>query len=138
MSHVKVRARVWNMEDPSKFREVEVLVDTGSTYTILPRSLLEELGVKPIGKRKLRLADGRIIERDVGIIGIEVEGEKIYTPVIFGDEGVHLLGVITLEELGLELDPSTGKLKHADALPMFQMERIEPCVGTIRAHEDMS
>ena len=104
MSHIKVKVKVWNIEDPSKFREVEVLVDTGSTYTILPRSLLEELGVKPIGKRKLRLADSRVIERDVGIIGIEVEGEKIHTPVIFGDEGVHLLGVITLEELGLELD----------------------------------
>ena len=79
MSHVKVRAKVWNIEDPSKFREVEMLVDTGSTYTILPRSLLEELGVKPIGKRKLKLADGRIIEREVGMIGIEVEGEKIHT-----------------------------------------------------------
>ncbi|NPA23532.1 MAG: hypothetical protein GXO23_04470, partial [Crenarchaeota archaeon] len=50
----------------------------------------------------------------------------------------HLLGVITLEELGLELDLSTGKLRHADALPMFQMERIESCVGTIRVCEDMS
>lgn len=124
MSHVKVRAKVWNIEDPSKFREVEMLVDTGSTYTILPRSLLEELGVKPIGKRKLKLADGRIIEREVGMIGIEVEGEKIHTPVIFGDEGIYLLGIVTLEELGLELDLSTGKLKHADALPMFHWRII--------------
>ncbi len=40
----------------------------------MPKSRLENLGVEPIGERRFKLADGRIVERDVGIVGIEIEG----------------------------------------------------------------
>jgi len=45
-------------------RRVDALVDTGATYTWVPRPILEELGYKPSFKRRLRLADGKVIERD--------------------------------------------------------------------------
>ena len=44
--------------------------------------------------------------------------KKRAAPVIFGDEGVYLLGATTLEALGLILDPINRVLK---ALPMVLM-----------------
>jgi len=98
--------------------KVELLANTGAIYTVLPKSRLEELGVEPIGRRRFKLADSRIVGRDVGIIGIEIEGLYTHTLVVFGDEDVYLLGVVTLEELGLQVDPITGKLKPLELFLM--------------------
>jgi len=118
LGYVKVRAKVWNVENPALSREVELLADTGAIYTVLPSSLLRELGIKPIGKRRFRLANNQVIERDVGIAGIEVKGIMTHTIVVFGDENVYLLGVVTLEELGLEVDPAKGELRPMELLLM--------------------
>ena len=48
----------------------------------MPRSLLESLGIRPLGRRKFRLAGGRVIERR-GVIGVEVIGERAHTTVVF-------------------------------------------------------
>ena len=47
--------------DPSgsRFEPVEMLVDTGSTYTMLPASVLRSIGVAPVETLRFRLADGR-------------------------------------------------------------------------------
>ncbi len=55
------------LSDPSqagKKREVELLVDTGAILTAVPRSLLMDLGVKPVGSRKLRTYSEETIERE--------------------------------------------------------------------------
>ena len=49
-----------------RFEEIDALVDTGATYTSVPASLLERLGVDVHDKVSFILADGRQIERDVG------------------------------------------------------------------------
>jgi hypothetical protein len=59
-----------------------------------------------------------LIERDVGIIGIEVQGIRAHTIAVFEDEGVYLLGVTTLVELGLEIDPVKGEVKPME-LPLM-------------------
>ena len=119
MRYIKVKAKVWNVESPTISKEVELLADTGAVYTVLPSSLLKELKVKPIGRRRFRLANNQIIERDVGIIGIEIKGIKTHTIAVFGDEGIYLLGVVTLEELGLEVDPIRGELRPMELLLMY-------------------
>ena len=119
MGTFTVRARVWNPHNPGRVIEVELLVDTGATYTVLPSSVLKELGVEVVRTVRLRLADGRVIERPLGEIGIEIEGFKASaTPVVFGDEGVYLLGSVTMEQLGLAPDPVERKLKPVEALLM--------------------
>ena len=111
---------MWNPQDPGKTLEVEFVVDTGATYTVLPGSVLEKLGVKPFRTVRLRLADGRVIEKPLGEIGIEIEGYRASaTPVVFGEEGIYLLGSVTLEQLGLAPDPVEKKLKSAEALLMI-------------------
>ncbi|WP_054857818.1 aspartyl protease family protein [Vulcanisaeta sp. JCM 16159] len=118
MGFIRVRAKVWSVDRPSEPSEVELVVDTGSVYTVLPAKLLNELGVKPMGLRRFKLADGRIIERSVGVVGIEVQGIRAHTMVVFGDEGIYLLGATTLEELGLEVDPVNKTLRPTELLLM--------------------
>ena len=119
MGYIKVKAKVWNVESPTISKEVELLADTRAVYTVLPSNLLKELKVKPIGRRRFRLANNQIIERDVGIVGIEIRGIKTHTIAVFGDEGIYLLGVVTLEELGLEVDPIRGELRPMELLLMY-------------------
>lgn len=97
--------------------EVEALVDTGSFYTMLPDRLLRELGVKPIGTRRLRLADGRRILMNYGRAWVTVEGESEGTLVVFGeDDGPVLLGAYTLQGMALAVDPAEERLVPSDAI----------------------
>jgi clan AA aspartic protease len=109
-----------------RFQAVEALVDTGASYTWLPGSLLESLGVQPEEQRPFVLADGRRVEYGIATALVRMDGRVKPTQVVFGDEGTEpLLGVITLEEFGLGVDalnerliPTPGLLKRvAERLP---------------------
>lgn len=117
MGFIRVKVRVSNPSDHSKYRDCELLVDTGVTFTLIPGTILEEIGIKPDTKFKLKTADGRFIERDGSTVHIEIESKGYKVPVIFGEkEDALVLGVTTLEILGLEVDPITRKLKPTEYL----------------------
>jgi len=103
MGFVKVRARVWNVEGVSRVAEIELLADAGAVYMVLPPEPLQSLGVKSTGRRRFRPAGSRVVERDVGIIGMQIANRWSYTLAVFRGGGLYLLGVITPEELGLEV-----------------------------------
>ena len=96
------------------FAEIEVTADTrdtGSTYTAVPRDLLRRLGVPVERYMPSETADGRIVSVDVGSTTIRLEGLEFHTPVIFAEEGEpSLLGVVSLEEAALAVDPLAGRL----------------------------
>lgn len=103
----------------SRYREMSALVDTGASYTALPGSLLQELGVVPLERWPFRLADRRQIERDVGETRVRLDGRVRTTIVVFGDEGTDpLLGVVTLEEFRLGVDPVGQRLIPVPGLLM--------------------
>ena len=119
MGVFRVKARVWSPADRAKQSMVELVVDSGSTYSVMPSSFLNRLTITPIRTVKLRLADNRLIEKPLGEIGIEIEGYRASaTPVVFGEEGIYLLGSVTMEQLGLAPDPIEKKLKPVEALLM--------------------
>ena len=92
-------------------RRVEVEVDTGSTYTALPRELLQALGVQVRRTVASRLADGSEKPVQVGYANVRLEGAELITPVIFAEEGEpSLLGVITLEDALLAVDTVNNEL----------------------------
>ncbi len=116
MGYVRVKVRVSNVERLEKSKEVELIADT-AIYTIVKRKTLEELEIKPIGRRRFKLANGDVIERDIGICRIDIGDVFTHSIVVFGEEkDAELLGVTTLEELGLQVDPVTGELKQMDLL----------------------
>ena len=93
------------------FQEVELEVDTGSTYTALPRDMLQALGVQVNRSVQSRLADGSLQTVEIGETKIRLEGSEFTTTVIFAAEGEpSLLGVITLENALLAVDPVNNRL----------------------------
>lgn len=93
------------------FEDLEVTVDTGSSYTTVPRTMLERLGVAVGESAPSYLADGRQVPVDVGETVIRLEGRQFHTPVIFaGVDEPALLGVVTLEQARLAVDPLGQKL----------------------------
>jgi len=111
MGHVRAKVRIG---DPNKERviEVEALVDTGATLTVIPRRLANELNLKPTGKTMVETGAGRI-ELNRTRIWIEIKGKEEIMPALISDiTDKVLIGVTTLEVLGLQVDPLTGKLKE--------------------------
>ena len=99
------------------FEDVEVVVDTGSTYTAVPRELMQRLGVPVERSLTSETADGRIVPVNVGEAIIRLEGLEFHTPVIFAEPGEpSLLGVVSLEQAALAVDPLAGRLIPANLL----------------------
>ncbi|MBI4311342.1 MAG: retroviral-like aspartic protease family protein [Chloroflexi bacterium] len=101
-----------------RYEAVEALVDTGASYTILPASLLRRLGVTPFTRRRFRLGDNRVATRELGETRIKMHDEIITRIVVFGEEGVVLLGADTLEGFGLVVDPIGQRLVPVEGLMM--------------------
>ena len=94
-----------------QFEPVQVMVETGATFTTVPTEVLRRLGVSPQRSMPARLADGTIIEDQVSDTIIRLEGQTFYTPVTFGKEGEpNLLGVVALETALLAVDPEDQRL----------------------------
>ena len=94
-----------------RFEEIDVTVDTGSTYTAVPREMLQRLGVRVERSMPSVTADGRIVPVDVAHTAIRLEGLEFPTPVIFAEPGEpSLLGVVTLGQAALAVDPVGGQL----------------------------
>ena len=102
-----------------RFQELEALVDTGATFTKVPRELLERLDVLAESTYTAVLADGSHVERTRGRTTIRLEGQQFPTPVAFGEEGEPtLLGSMALEHALLVVDPHGQRLMPVDALEM--------------------
>ncbi len=115
MGLTSVKIVIANPKSPERTREVELLVDTGATYSMIQSKILRELGIEPHGRRSFTLASGEKIQREVGGALYKLNGILGYAGVIFGEEGDQsLLGVTALEEMGLEVDPVTRKLKSTE------------------------
>ena len=100
-----------------RFEDVDAIVDTGSTFTAIPRTTLQRLGVPVQRTVQSELADGSNAPVDIGKTMIRLEGLEFSTPVIFAEAGEPiLLGVVTLEEALLAVDPVAGRLVPTNAL----------------------
>jgi len=106
MGLTTVEATVANPFQPERQTTLAFLVDSGAVYTVIPRAVLESLGITPTGERTFYLANGALIRRKMGEARITFRGESATCVVLFGEEGDNnLLGVTTLENLGLIFDP---------------------------------
>ena len=110
--------------DGARSETVDALVDTGSTFTCLPADLLREFGVVPYRRIRSELADGSVVEDDVGIVHVWVESIETPTLAIFAGEGAPaLLGAYTLEGVLLAVDPVRQRLAPTHALRISRFTR---------------
>jgi predicted aspartyl protease len=111
MGITMLTVEVANPSDPAKSRPLEFLVDMGAMHSVVPREILEEIGIKATGTEVYRLADGSKVERKKGVASFRYADHSGGSSVIFGEPGdFTLLGVVTLEDLGFGLDPLKREL----------------------------
>ena len=89
---------------------VDALVDTGATHSMIPGSLLRELGIEPVETRFSRIADGSRKELQTAWARFSAEGRNAVARVSFGLDGIYLIGATTLEDMGLAVDPVDQRL----------------------------
>jgi predicted aspartyl protease len=93
-------------------RPVRFLVDSGALYSVLPRAVWYALGLVPTRQMEFVLADGSLIDRPVSHCFFTYAGIRAPSPVVLGAPGDDaLLGTITLENLGLVLNPFDRTLR---------------------------
>jgi len=98
-------------------RAVRFLVDSGAKYSLLPPDDWRAIELAPRRRLTFVLADGTQIERDVSECYIQLPQGEGHTPVILGEAGDEaLLGVVTLEILGLVLHPFNRTLQPSRML----------------------
>ena len=92
--------------------EVKAVVDTGSSDSMFPSSLLEGLQLHPRSQVDYVLADGSEVTYWRGQARIGIEGRDGICPVIFGPEGDDncLIGATTLQILMFSVDSVNERL----------------------------
>ena len=116
MGTFSVRIQVGDLEG-RQYVEVDALVDTGSSDTVLPQDILRRLGITPVDRFAYSLADETIVEYDVGEARIRIDGRERTTQLVFGPEGVSpLLGATTLQLFHLGEDPLQERLVSVTGL----------------------
>jgi predicted aspartyl protease len=97
--------------------DVELLVDSGATYSVLPERTWREIGLVAKRAVRIRLADGTLIDRQVGECHFRLAEADKTSPVVLGEgEDAALLGVVTLDVLGLVFNPFTRTLHPIEML----------------------
>ncbi len=112
----------------------DVMVDTGSEYTWIPRMLLESLGLAPKRTVAFVTADGRRIEREICFANVHVGGTSAPDIVVFAEpDDMMLLGAHSLEGLNLRIDLVGKRLVSAGPVPVARANIAAPAATVAHA-----
>lgn len=90
----------------------DVLVDTGATRLCLPKNIILDLGLPLQGEVDVKIATGVHKARIFKMVNLAVEGrEGTFNCIELPEDSDPLLGLIPLEDLGLEPDLQNQKLR---------------------------
>jgi predicted aspartyl protease len=96
-----------------------VLVDTGAPFTVMPLDVAEKYFIETPFTVNLKLGDGRVVEAEVFIAEGEIEGRKGPLRILAFKDAIPVIGVDTLETLGLKVDPVTGKIEKTEYYVLY-------------------
>lgn len=117
MGHVFVNVRLANPDRGLREKlSDKALVDTGATFTTIPAATARRLRLKSIGKRRVSTAaKSQVLDQSYAYV--EMNGRNTVTPLLISKTlDKILIGVITLEALGLSVDPTKGRLRESETL----------------------
>ena len=124
MGFIHVPVTVRNPADASKHWEGTFLVDTSAKGSLVPRPILESIGITPKGRCKHTLADGKEAVFDSAPARMDMMGEIIGTTILFGEEDSEpLLGRIAMASVGIEVDPHNQTLTKIPVRPLVGYRR---------------
>jgi predicted aspartyl protease len=88
----------------------KLLVDTGATLLVVPRSLAERLELAARRSQPVLIAGGQRAEWPVAEVSLSLNDPDVTTPCFIAPEGPALLGTVALESLFLAVDPVAKRL----------------------------
>ncbi len=108
--------KVSNPAAPEISEDITMLAATGATFSVLPTSLLDRLGIRREGTRVFH-ASGELLTRDTGIVRFTYKRVKAGVSVVFGvEDDPVVMGKTALGVLGYQVDPVHHRLVRADML----------------------
>ena len=117
MGDVYLDLTIINDTDPSKQMEIQFLADTGATRAWIPEDIAKKLGIKPVGKTQMELANGKIHSLPYGLCKFEYQGEVINGTVVIGPKGIEpLAGTHVLQEFRMVVDVTHHIIRRARAM----------------------
>jgi len=110
LGHVHADVRIMGEKGEAAMKNV--IIDTGPSYTALPEDVIEKVHAWALPRTvDLELGDGRIVKANTYAVIIGV-GDREAATIAVGFKGAKpVVGVRTLEDLGLKVDPTSGKLE---------------------------
>ena len=97
--------------DCSRYQPVIALVDTASTYAVMPSPMLSMLGIDPYWTGVVERAGGGSEEKSFAEIRLKIGDAERTVVCVFGQpDSQPLLGSHTLGVFGLRVEPGTGAL----------------------------
>lgn len=109
-----------------RFEWLQAVVDTGATYTWIPREVLERLSIAPEEQWPFILADGSQRDYPIAWVRIRIDGRSQPSICVFGEPGTQpLLGAFTLEALRLGVDAVNRRLIPTPGLLLGVAKRLE-------------
>ena len=101
-----------------KVRRIQIrgVVDTGASRLVIPKSVVEQLGLKVTGKVGVRYADGRRAVRSVvDNVHVSLLGRSsVFKATVEPKRDSVLIGAIVLEDLDFLVDPQQERLLPRD------------------------
>jgi aspartyl protease family protein len=106
------KATISNPRQPRRNAiEVEFLIDTGAIYSVIPAPTARKLALTKLDREEFTLTDGTHRAYDIGEAFFELGDRRGTSKVVFGPSHVTpLLGALTLESLGLMVNPVTREI----------------------------
>ena len=96
----------------AKEETARFLIDSGVTYSLVPAQVWQSIELEPTREQTFTLADGTTVDRRISTCYLMLPQGEDYSPVILGEPGDEaLLGVVTLEMLGLLFNPFNRTLQ---------------------------
>jgi len=112
MGITALKAKIVNPADRAQFEIIQCVVDSGAIFAVVPATVLRRIGVRPNRRESFTLMDGSQVTRQLADAVFEVAGRQGASPVIVGKPGdATVMGAVTLESLGLMLDPLRRELR---------------------------
>lgn len=110
MGFVRVKGLIGRSQESAQ--EVEFLVDTGSWYTVISPDLASDLGITPTVVTQAILANSSRVEMGTSMAYLRLSDREGAVPVGILEVPYPLLGVSSLEALGLKVNPVDETLEH--------------------------
>ena len=84
------------MDAESRFKPIEVILDTGFTgYLTLPAESIQELGLPSVGRRTFEVANGELFEFEAYLAAVSWHG-RLNDALVLKSDSAPLLGMTLL------------------------------------------